>query len=268
LNAAPAGAEHRQVLGQWKVFAATETCRTRFTLVGGYVVDVWKDWLPDQAIYAYSIRFTIGLVGLFGISRMPEPQMHSDSSVSIWQLLAKPVRDPNLRGLLKYITAWTFAINLAGPFFVVYLIERIQIDLGMVTVLVVISQVTNLVVLRMWGRLADRFSNKSVLAVSSPLFLLAVLLGLFALRFLRKVGEAGDAEPKVVRDELLSQTCATVRGVSTLPGVRFLVAGPMSAIYHVAKVAGSIANGRNGTAGGDAPEAEPEPADEPPGAAG
>ncbi|NBB96179.1 MAG: hypothetical protein GVY16_10645 [Planctomycetes bacterium] len=29
LNAAPAGAEHRQVLGQWNVFAATETCRTR-----------------------------------------------------------------------------------------------------------------------------------------------------------------------------------------------------------------------------------------------
>jgi MFS family permease len=354
-----------------------------FTLAGGYFVNFWQGRFPAQPLYAYCILFGLGLlfglIGLAGIVSIPEPQMTSTAGVSIWELLSKPVKDRNFRGLLKYIAAWNFAINIAGPFFIVYLIERIQLDLGMVTVLVVVSQVTNLVFLRIWGRLADRFSNKSVLRVSSPLFLLAILawtfttmpdrhvltlpvlfaihilsgmavagislasaniamklspngqahaymtaygiagamagavapmlggmfadffasrqlsiaidwagpgeglrayalnlkaldflfglafvLGLIALRFLRKVDESGEADAKVVRDELLSQTFATVRTVSTLPGLRFLVAGPVSAVY---KVASTLKNGvaGNGEASGESSDgaSPPEEAGQP-----
>lgn len=41
------------------------------------------------------------------------------------------------------------------------------------------SQVANVSFLRLWGRLADRFSNKSVLLVSGPLFLLGILTWTF-----------------------------------------------------------------------------------------
>jgi MFS family permease len=37
------------------------------------------------------------------------------------------------------------------------------------------SQLTNILFLQIWGRLGDRFSNKAVLSLSGPLFLLAVL---------------------------------------------------------------------------------------------
>jgi MFS family permease len=323
-----------------------------FTLLGGFFVDYWKGWFPDYALYGYSILFAIGLVfglvGLTAVARLPEPRMEAPESQSPADLLLRPVKDRNFQGLLKYIAFWNFAINLAGPFFIVYLLQRIGLPLSMVTMLVVTSQVTNLVFLRIWGKLADKYSNKSVLRVSGPLFLLAVLLwtfttmpdrhmltlpllfaihvlsgvstagvslatanialklspqgqahsymtvyglagavtgavapllggvladffasralsipiqwsdeggqvsvyaihlraldflflltfvtGLVSLRFLSKVAESGEVDETVVRKELLSETFATVRTVSTMPGLRHLVAGPVSAAYRL-----------------------------------
>ena len=49
----------------------------------------------------------------------------------------------------------------------------------MVTLLTVTSQVSNIFFLRIWGKLTDKFSNKSVLAVSGPLFILVILTWTF-----------------------------------------------------------------------------------------
>jgi DNA-binding transcriptional LysR family regulator len=64
---------------------------------------------------------------------------------------------------------WTFAVNMATPFFVVYMIDRLDLSLTLVTALLVLSQLANIMSLKAWGRIADRFSNKSVLAVAGPL---------------------------------------------------------------------------------------------------
>jgi len=42
-----------------------------------------------------------------------------------------------------------------------------------------LSQIMNLAFLRIWGRFSDRFSNKSVLGVSGPLFILCILAWTF-----------------------------------------------------------------------------------------
>jgi MFS family permease len=65
------------------------------------------------------------------------------------------------------------------------------------------------------------------------LFLLTFVTGLVSLRFLSKVAESGEVDETVVRKELLSETFATVRTVSTMPGLRHLVAGPVSAAYRL-----------------------------------
>ena len=49
-------------------------------------------------------------------------------------------------------------------------------SLGFVLMLSVLSQVINVGLCRIWGRLADRFSNKSVLTVSGWMFIISILL--------------------------------------------------------------------------------------------
>ena len=153
------------------------------TLAGGYFVDAWKDRFPDSTVFAYSMLIVLG-VGLGMIStaamiRSPEPPMKREQGTSLYRQLRNPLQDANFRRLLGFIGLWSFAVNMAGPFFVIYMLKRIGISFKLVTVLTVVSQVSYLVFLRVWGRAADRFSSKSVLSVSGTLFLLAILAWTF-----------------------------------------------------------------------------------------
>ena len=94
----------------------------------------------------------------------------------ILTVLIEPFRDVNFRQLLIFLGAWNFVSNLAAPFFTVYMLQRIGLSMTLVLVFSVVSQAANAVFFQVWGRLADRFSNKTVLSEAGPLFLLSILL--------------------------------------------------------------------------------------------
>jgi MFS family permease len=91
------------------------------------------------------------------------------SRFSVW------FADTNFRNLIIFLSLWSFAVNLAAPFVTVYLLKRLSLDITVVILLAIISQVCSIVSLPLWGSIADRFSNKSVLHVAGPLFLLCFL---------------------------------------------------------------------------------------------
>ena len=149
------------------------------TLFAGYAIDYWKDLFPDHPNLIYSILFALGLLfglrGLFYIARMPETSMKINKEDPVYKQLKEPFQDVNFSKLLMYTGTWTFAVNLAAPFFVVYMLNRIHLSVFWVTLLTVVSQLANIAFVRIWGRLADKYSNKSVLSVSTFFFLISVV---------------------------------------------------------------------------------------------
>jgi MFS family permease len=95
--------------------------------------------------------------------------------INLRRMVMEAFHDDNFRRLLIFLGSWNFAVNLAAPFFTVYLVRELHYDITVVAVLTVVSQLSNMLFLRQWGRLSDRFSNKSVLAVCTPLFLLSII---------------------------------------------------------------------------------------------
>ena len=155
-----------------------------FSLAAAFFVDSWGEHFPEQRIYAYSIllsvAFVAGWVSVFCMIRMPESKMPGPAlSLDFKVLLTRPFRDENFRRLMWFLASWNFAVNLAAPFFAVYMLTLLGYDLTTVTILTVISQLANVLVLREWGKIADRFSNKSVLAVCGPLFIVCIFLWTF-----------------------------------------------------------------------------------------
>lgn len=153
-------------------------------LVAGIFIDVWKaqfDWSPK---YAYALlyvgAFLCGAYSVYCMARMPEPRMQAGpASESMGRRLLQPLKDRNFRRLLIFLGAWNFAVNLAAPFFTVHMLTSLGLDLSTVVILTSLSQVANILVLRQWGRIADRFANKSVLKVCAPLFLLCIFAWTF-----------------------------------------------------------------------------------------
>ncbi|MBI1684518.1 MFS transporter [Caulobacter hibisci] len=123
----------------------------------------------------YVAAFIAGVLSCRELAKTPEPQMPAPAErVKLLPLLRAPLRDQNFRRLIIFLASWQFAVNLATPFFTVFFVKQLGLDITFVVILGVVSQATNVLALRSWGLLSDRFANKSVLAVAAPIFILCI----------------------------------------------------------------------------------------------
>lgn len=162
-----------------KRFAFATALGAGLSFAAGVGVDLYKRHVGNE-LGAYTILFTIaalaGLMGVAVLGRAPEPKLPPAEHRSVRSVLAGPFRDLTFRKLLIFLGWWNFAANFAGPFFTVYMLNRLKLDMTWVLGLALISQAMNVLFFGIWGRLADRFTNKSVLAASAPLFVLTFIL--------------------------------------------------------------------------------------------
>ena len=145
-------------------------------------IDWWKTSGPGGEIFAYSYAMLFGSVVLgFGavgyMARMPEPRMvvPEGGRPSVLATLGAPFRDRNFRQLIRFLFLWNFVAHLAVPFFTVYMLTKLGMSLTWVVGLGVLSQVANVLFLRVWGPLVDQFGSKSVLSLCSSLYFLVIL---------------------------------------------------------------------------------------------
>jgi MFS family permease len=129
---------------------------------------------------AFAGMFVVGCVtGLISariVSRMPEPQMPPPAErIDLIELLRAPFADRNFARLMGFAASWQFAVNLATPFFTVFIVAQLHFDVSLVMVLSAVSQLVNLLALRTWGLLSDRFANKSVMLVCAPVYILCIV---------------------------------------------------------------------------------------------
>lgn len=153
-----------------------------FTLAAGLYLDYWKRNFPELLLYGFSLMFFVGLllgmVGLLYLAEVPEPEM-TRVERRFSEMLLRPLRDVNFRNLIVFLGSWNFAVNLAAPFFTVYMLKTLGMEMIWITGLLVLSQVMNLLFTRVWGHVSDRFSNKSVLGMCGPLFIVCILAWTF-----------------------------------------------------------------------------------------
>ncbi|MBT9159370.1 MAG: hypothetical protein DDT27_00493 [Dehalococcoidia bacterium] len=158
-----------------------------FSLGAAFFVDYWRGHVPsEEAIFGYTYvllfgALFLGLASPAFMSLMPEPLMQPliGPQPSLRQRLSAPIKDTNFRRLIQFLLSWGFASNLAIPFFAVYMLKQLGLPLTWVIGLNILSQLFNLLFLRVWGRFVDRFGSKAVLSVCASLFLLVILGWIF-----------------------------------------------------------------------------------------
>jgi MFS family permease len=124
----------------------------------------------------FLVAAIIGIIGAKSLAHVPEPQMTRITNDNWLKLLTEPLKDKNFRRLLAFSASWSFTVIMSAVFMAVYMLERIGLSMATVVMLGALSQVTNIFFFRIWGNVADHYSNKSVLRVSVPMFILVILL--------------------------------------------------------------------------------------------
>ncbi|MGM0470491.1 MAG: MFS transporter, partial [Promethearchaeati archaeon] len=157
------------------------------SLIAANFIEFWKNNYVEYEIISYSIlfftAFIFGMISLFYIYKVPEPIMNlRENKLKFSKLLLNPLKNKNYKHLLGFLAFWSFGTNLITPFFVVYLLDTLNFSLPFVVILTIVSQISNLLFLRLWGRLADIYSNKTIFKVCCPLFIICIFL--FSLSFI------------------------------------------------------------------------------------
>ncbi|MDF5717545.1 MAG: MFS transporter [Rhizonema sp. NSF051] len=156
----------------------------------GFAISSW----PGGSIQGYGVVLLLGIV--FGIvslicqfwmtdvnpqimhSPKPAPQQteiaHSQSEI------LNIFKNTNYLKLVVYLALWTFGMSLSLPFFNIYMLRNLDLDLGLVTIYTSLMAGATLLTLIFWGKLADRLGNRPLLLLVgtlmavSPLFWLGV----------------------------------------------------------------------------------------------
>lgn len=87
-------------------------------------------------------------------------------------------QDGNFQRFLVYFAVWMFAVNLSNPFFNLYLLDTLSLDVGVVTIYNSLSAAANLLLMLFWGRIADRMGNRFLLLLVGILVAVTPLLWL------------------------------------------------------------------------------------------
>ncbi|KAM3106517.1 MFS transporter [Phormidesmis sp. 146-33] len=93
-------------------------------------------------------------------------------------LVSRLLGDRNFLKFLIYFSVWMFAVNLSAPFFNLYMLDDLGLDVSCVTIYNSLTAGANLVMLLFWGKLADRFGNRSLLLLVGILVAVTPLLWL------------------------------------------------------------------------------------------
>jgi MFS family permease len=137
---------------------------------------------PNLQLSTYAFLFLIGgLAGLIGgylLSKAPEPQSYL-TEANIVSLFSEPFKNKNFRKLLSFNAAWIFGVNIATPFFTVFMMKTMGLALPYIIGLSVLSQFASVLTIRMWGIFSDRYSNKSILSIAGPLYVMCIIAWCF-----------------------------------------------------------------------------------------
>lgn len=145
-------------------------------------LDFVKDFYPGLELQSYGLMFVLaGVSGLIGSSMLaatPEPKKILPRE-NLFVMLRRPLRDPNFKRLLIFNSAWVFAVNIASPFFNVFMMKSMNLPLSYIIGFTILSQVSSILTIRVWGKFADRYSNKTIIAIGAPLYIICLLAWCF-----------------------------------------------------------------------------------------
>src|SRR4028118_1786153 len=128
------------------------------------------------------VSATLSLVFQFSMTDVNPQLVHAaDSDTdhgSPWGKFFGFLKDANFLRFLLYSALWSFAVNLSAPFFNLYLLGDLNLDVSVVTLYNSLGAGANLLMLLLWGRLADRVGNRPLMVTVGILVALTPLLWL------------------------------------------------------------------------------------------
>ncbi len=154
-------------------------------LAGGFILDRFAG---SKVFIGFFILFGVCFFARLISSQLlrkkyePELRIEKEYHFSLLQFIKK-MRHNNFGRFVIASALMDFAINVASPFFAVYMLNDLGFNYATFTIVIISSIVGNLLFVPLWGKFADRYGNIKTMKITAILTPL-VPLGWFASYFL------------------------------------------------------------------------------------
>lgn len=134
------------------------------SLCAGLILQVYK----NNILFGFWLILTLAMcarfVSWYFLTKMYEPKFRHDhtSYFSFWDFL-KRARESNFAKFVFFVAGFNFCVNLAAPFFAVFMLRDLQFSYLTYTLIIIPVSLTTLLLIEKWGRLADRIGNVRIL---------------------------------------------------------------------------------------------------------
>lgn len=139
--------------------------------VVGMLASLAAGWFLDHITAPISFQLVLGLSVVFALVGASlllfhfEPLKHKQQ-LPFQEVLFTPWKSANFRKFLFFAGYFHFGIFLSAALITAYFLQELKMTFTQLAIFSIIASTTALITTNVWGRLADRFGNKPILAAS------------------------------------------------------------------------------------------------------
>ncbi|MFH1787783.1 MAG: MFS transporter [Candidatus Altiarchaeota archaeon] len=139
----------------------------------------------DKLFYGFTVIFTVAFIARIAswlyLKRMDDPHVIFDKKASFsFPQYVRKLKETNYGKFALYQGFMNFSVQLAGPFFAVYMLRDLHLSYLEYTAVTASAALTSFLAMTYWGTIADRCGNKSILNVCGVLVVIVPLLWLYS----------------------------------------------------------------------------------------
>lgn len=131
------------------------------TLVMGAIMDVYKDNGNQYGgfIVMFSLVLLLSFGNFFSWSRIKEPHIkRKKMDLDLRQVVTLPLKDKGFRKIVLLFILYNVGLQIGGPFFSVYMVTGLKLNYTYIMIMSMLGTLTNVLLVRIWGRVADKKS--------------------------------------------------------------------------------------------------------------
>ena len=154
-----------------------------FTIIAAISLDFFKK--NNHTMFGFMILFTLAMtariISRYFIKKQYEPKLELKKGYyfSFLQFIKKASNN-NFGKFAIYRSLMWFAASIAAPFFAVYMLKNLQFNYTTYMIVILSPTLFSLLMIKVWGKFADKYGNYTVLKITGILVPLYPILWLIS----------------------------------------------------------------------------------------
>lgn len=132
--------------------------------IAGFILHLFRHNILRGFLIIFSIAFISRFISWYFLTRMYEPafKVKKEAYFSFFDFI-KRIRASNFAKFVVFVASLNFCVNLAAPFFSVFMLRDLKFNYLTYTILVTTVTIAQIFTIDRWGKHADKIGNVKVL---------------------------------------------------------------------------------------------------------